>query len=511
MKEQFLMGIDIGTYESKGVISTTDGRVVAYAAVGHELSTPKPGWGEHDAEKIWWQDFVHLSRKLLLESDIDANQIAGLGVSAIAPCVLPIDEQGRPLRPAILYGLDTRASDEIMELEKILGREAIFENSALHLSSQAAGPKILWIRKNEPEIWKKTSSILTSSGYLVYKLTGKKVIDFYTATAYAPLLDIKNKTWSEEMAAPITPLERLPRLMWSNQVAGKVTSEAARQTGLAPGTPVVAGTADAATEALSAGLSEAGDLMVMYGSSIFFIQKTDKLVLTDELWGAVFLEEQTYAVAAGMSTSGSLTRWFRDQLSPLELQNEKRDGINAYAALADLAKNSKPGANGVVVLPYFSGERTPINDPYARGLFFGLSLSTTRADLYRAILEGVGFGIRHNIDTMRKKDVPPKRILAVGGGTKNHLWLQIVSDIAGINQYVPDQHYGASYGDAFLAGVGVGIFSDTSQIVDWIDYSRVVVHDPQLHELYQPYYDIYRQLYMDTADSMKALVRLENA
>ena len=149
--------------------------------------------------------------------------------------------------------------------------------------------------------------------------------------------------------------------------------------------------------------------MVMYGSSIFFIQKTDRLVLTDELWGAVFLEEQTYAVAAGMSTSGSLTRWFRDQLSPLELQNEEQGGPNAYAALADLAGKSKPGANGVVVLPYFSGERTPINDPYARGLFFGLSLSTTRADLYRAVLEGVGFGIRHNIDTMRKEDVPPKK------------------------------------------------------------------------------------------------------
>ena len=510
MKEQFLMGIDIGTYESKGVISKPDGHVIAHASVGHELSTPKPGWGEHDAEKIWWHDFVLLSRQLLLESGIDAKKIVGLGISAIAPCVLPIDKQGRPLRPAILYGLDTRASDEIIELEKILGRESIFENSALHLSSQAAGPKILWIRKNEPEIWKKTSSILTGSGYLVYKLTGKKVIDFYTATAYAPLLDIKQRTWSEEMAVPITPLERLPELMWSNQVAGKVTSEAARQTGLATGTPVVAGTADAATEALSAGLSEVGDLMVMYGSSIFFIQKTDKLVLTDQLWGAVFLEDKTFAVAAGMSTSGSLTRWFRDQLSPLELKNEKRGGPNAYAALADLATESKPGANGVIMLPYFSGERTPINDPHARGLFIGLSLSSTRADLYRAVLEGVGFGIRHNIDTMRSEEVPPNRILAVGGGTKNPLWLQIVSDIAGIDQYVPNQHYGASYGDAFLAGVGVGMFSDTSEIIDWIDYSRVVHHDPQMHDRYQPYYEIYRQVYLDTADSMKALVRLES-
>lgn len=509
MKEQYLMGIDIGTYESKGVISTTKGRVVAHASIGHELSTPRPGWGEHDADKVWWHDFRFLSRKLLKESGIDSKKVAGLGVSAIAPCVLPIDAQGKPLRPAILYGLDTRASEEIAELEKILGREAIFENSALHLSSQAAGPKILWIRKNEPDIWKKTTTFLTGSGYLVYKLTDQKVIDYYTATAYAPLLDIQNKTWSEKMAGPITSLDRLPQLMWSDQVAGRVTPEAARLTGLAPGTPVIAGTADAAVEALSAGLSDIGDLMVMYGSSMFFIQKTNKLVLTDKLWGAVFLEDQTFAVAAGMSTSGSLTRWFRDQLSPLELQKEQQGGPNAYAILADLAEKSKPGANGVIILPYFSGERTPINDPYARGLVLGLSLSSTRADLYRAVLEGVGFGIRHNIDTMREEGVPPQRILSVGGGTKNSLWLQIVSDIAGIDQYVPDQHFGASYGGAFLAGVGVGLFSDTSQIVDWVNYSRIVRHDPKMYDRYQPYYDIYRQVYQETAHLMKNLVHLE--
>ncbi len=507
-KQDLLLGIDIGTYESKGVVSTTAGDVVASASIGHELSIPRQGWAEHDAEGVWWHDFVTLCRRLLETPGIDAAQIVGVGVSAIAPCVLPVDRQGIPLRPGILYGVDTRASEEIRELEEILGRDAIFANSALHLSSQAAGPKICWIRKNEPEVWAKTAMILTGSAYLVFKLTGEYVIDIYTATAYAPMFDIRNAAWNPEFSEPVTPLDRLPRLMWSVDVAGNVTAEAARQTGLLTGTPVIAGTADAASEALSAGLSKAGDLMVMYGSSMFFIQKTDKLVATEDMWGAAFLEPDTYAVAAGMSTSGSLTRWFRDNLAQEVVAAEEIDGTNSYQALAALAAGSPPGARGLVILPYFSGERTPINDPDARGLILGLTLSHSKADLYRAVLEGVGYGIRHNIDAMRAEGVSPRRILAVGGGTKNPLWLQIVSDIAGIEQYVPDQNFGAAYGDAFMAGVGVKLFPDTKHTADWIQYKKVVKPDPSTHERYEPYYRIYRQLYIDTAAAMHQLAQM---
>ncbi len=508
MSHGYLLGIDVGTYASKGVIVDLDGEVIASATVQHDLSIPRPGWAEHDAEGTWWHDFLLICRQMLDAADVRAEEILAVGVSAIAPCVLPIDAAGEPLRPAILYGVDTRASREIAELEQVLGSEAIFENSALHLSSQAAGPKILWIRNNEPEIWNRTETILTGSGYLVFKLTGEKVLDLYTATGYAPLLNVHNKTWSEEMAAPITPLDRLPRLVWSVDVVGEVTASAATQTGLAIGTPVIAGTADAASEALSAGLSRSGDLMVMYGSSMFFIEKTDELVTTERLWGAVFLEQGTYAVAAGMSTSGSLTRWFRDQLAPKELEAEAGGGPNAYEALARLASSSPPGANGLVTLPYFSGERTPINDPEARGLIMGLTLSHTRADLYRSLLEGVGFGIRHNIDVMGEEGVPPQRILAVGGGTKNPLWLQIVSDIANIEQWVPDQHHGACYGDALMAGVGIGLFDTTSECTRGIDYSQIVQPRPRVSEVYNAQYEIYRQTYQDTADSMHRLARL---
>ena len=326
MKQELLLGIDIGTYESKGVLATTDGKVVANASIGHELSIPRPGWVEHDAERVWWHDFVKLCRQLLALPGVDPAQIISVGVSAIAPCVLPLDKDGVPLRPGILYGVDTRAFEEILELEAELGRDAIFSNSALHLSSQAAGPKICWIQKNEPDVWAKTTKVLTGSAYLVFKLTGKYVIDIYTATAYAPMLDVRNKAWHPGYTQAVMPIDYLPQLMYSVDVAGYVTSEAARLTGVKTGTPVIAGTADASAEALSVGLAHSGDLMVMYGSSIFFIQKTDKLVATENFWGAAFLEPDTYAVAGGMSTSGSLTRWFRDNFATEELAVEARGG-----------------------------------------------------------------------------------------------------------------------------------------------------------------------------------------
>jgi xylulokinase len=503
-----LLGIDVGTYESKGVLCTSDGQVVAHAAVGHELSIPHPGWAEHDAEGVWWRDFVFLCRELLASPGASTGRVAGVGVSAIAPCVLPIDRAGRPLRAGILYGVDTRTKDEIAELEGRFGRETIFSRSGLNLSTHAAGPKILWIKNHEPEIWKNAAVFLTASGYLVFKLTGERVIDIYTAGAYAPLFDGQRNAWDAEMAAPIVPLEKLPRLLWSMQIAGSVTEEAARQTGLPAGTPVVAGTADAAAEALSAGLSQPGDLMLMYGSSQFFLLKMDRLVASRKFWGHAFLEPGSYSVTAGMSTTGSLTRWFRDNFGEAERAIEQTGGRKAYEALADLAAQSPRGARGLVALPYFSGERSPVNDPDARGLVIGMTLAHTRADLYRAFLEGIGYGIRHVIDALREDGVSPARILAVGGGTKNPLWLSIVSDIARIDQYVPDQTYGAAYGGAFMAGVGLGWYTQTSDITSWIHYERLVASDPEAHAFYEDYYQVYRQLYSDNAEAMHRLAQL---
>lgn len=505
MAKGCLLGVDIGTYSSKGVIVTTKGQIIATHTVPHGIDMPKPGYFEQDADQIWWHDFVIIVQNLLKKSQLDPHKILAIGTSAIGPCVLPIDEQGNPLRPGILYGIDTRASDEIQHLEEVLGKEKIFARCAMHLSSQASGPKILWIRNHEPEIFNKTRWFLTSQAYIVFKLTGKPSIDIYTAAGYAPIFDVYKKEWIPEIATYITPVDRLPPLYWSGEIVGQVTPEAAHQTGLIAGTPVVSGTTDAAAEALSAGVADFGDMMLMFGSSIFFILKTKELIPTHRFWSSNFLEAGSFAFLGGMSTSGSLTTWFRNQFAQLELKEENETGVNAFTSLAEQATQSPPGANGLVLLPYFEGERTPLHDPGAKGVLFGLSLKHTRMDIFRAILEGVAYGIRHNLEVMKIENVLPQRIIAVGGGTKNPLWLQIVADVCNMPLQVPTEQIGASYGDAFLAGQGIGLFGDLTEIKKWVKVQSLVRPNQENGSEYDFYYKLFRDLYEQTAELMHRL------
>jgi xylulokinase len=506
MAKNYLLGIDNGTYSSKGVlVEAESGDVVASHIIEHGLSMPKPGWVEHDPDKIWWGEFVEICKQLITKSNVNSKDIKGIGISGIGACVLPIDENGTPLRPGILYGIDTRASKEIEDLEKIIGRKKIFHQSATHLSSSASGPKILWIKNEEPEIFAKTRWFLTSQSYVVYRLTKQATVDFYSACGYAPLIDVENRRWLEEMGQIIAPVSTLPRMLWTSEIAGTVTAEAAKITGLSEGTPVIAGTIDAAAEAISTGLSQFGDMMIMFGSSNSFILKTDKLIRTENFWGLNWLEPNSYAVVGGMSTVGSLTRWFRDNFAQAELETQAQTGENAYALMAKLLDDSPLGAHGLIALPYFEGERTPLYDPDATGLLFGLNLKHTRADIYRALLESVGFGIKHNIECMLAEGVSAKRILGVGGGSKNKAWMQIISDIANIELEIPKQQIGSSYGDAFLAGVGVGLFNNLSEINKWVHEKSVIQPNADNHKKYELLYLIYRSLYENTKELMHQL------
>ena len=499
----YLLGVDIGTYSSKGVLVSETGQVLAASVAEHSLSIPGPGRAEHDAEAVWFGDFCAICRELL--SAADARRIAAIGISTISPAVVALDGSGAALRPAILYGIDTRATREIAEIEEATG---------VRLSSQAAAPKVLWIRRNEPEVWARTKRIVNGSGFLVLRLTGENTIDVYDAAGFSPFFEADPPRWSTELASLIAPVEMMPRPTWTHEVAGRVTAQAARETGLAAGTPVITGTADAAAEAISAGLTAVGDLMVMYGSSTFFILRTRELLQPRRFWGTRFLAPGTYVVTGGTATAGSLTRWFRDEIGHPETAVEKAGGANAYEALAALAASSPPGARGLVMLPYFSGERTPLNDPEAKGMVFGLSLSHSRADLYRALLESVGYSIRHNIEALAEEGCRPRRIFAVGGGTRNPLWMRIVSDIAGISQFIPEQQIGASYGDAFLAGLGVGLFAGLADAGNWVRLKEPVRPDLLTHVSYEGYYRLYRDLYDRNAESMRrlgALARGERA
>lgn len=487
----YTFGIDIGTYETKGVLVDETGEIHAQAARGHKMLVPQPGWAEHRPEEDWWGDFVFVARTILTDSGINSEDIKAVACSAIGPCMLPVDADGSPLMNGVLYGVDGRAEAEVRELTDRIGEDTIIARCGNALTSQSVGPKILWLKRQRPDIYAKTSHVLTSTSFLVQRLTGEVVIDHYTAANFSPLYDVATQGWVEDLADDILPLEKLPRLLWSNEIAGHVTGQAAEATGLAQGTPVTSGTIDAAAEAFSVGVDQPGDMMMMYGSTIFIILRAQSQVSDPRIWYAPWLFEGEHASMAGLATSGTLTHWFRDQFA------RDLDPEIAFAALAKEAEISPPGSNGLLMLPYFSGERTPIHDINAKGTFFGLNLTHTRGDMYRALIEGIAYGTRHVTDTFAELGQSPSRLLAVGGGTKNGLWLQATSDITGIDQIVCEKTTGASYGDAFLAALAIGEVS-RSDISDWNPAAQTInaASDP----VYEKGYELFRKLYEQTKD-----------
>ncbi|MEO0829363.1 MAG: FGGY-family carbohydrate kinase, partial [Pseudomonadota bacterium] len=446
---------------------------------------------EHRPEEDWWGDFVFVCKALLAESGVDPREIKAVATSAIGPCMLPVDASGAPLMNGVLYGVDGRAEAEVQDLTARIGEETITARCGNALTSQSVGPKILWLQRQRPEIFAKTAHILTSTSFLVQRLTGEVVIDHYTAANFSPLYDVATQTWVDDLAPDIVSLEKLPRLLWSGEIAGQVTARAAAETGLAVGTPVTAGTIDAAAEAFSVGLDQPGDMMMMYGSTIFIILRAQAQVSDPRIWYAPWLFPGEHASMAGLATSGTLTHWFRDQIAR-DLPPD-----DAFPLLAEEAAASPPGANGLLMLPYFSGERTPIHDMNAKGTFFGLNLTHTRGDMYRALIEGIAHGTRHVTDTFAELGQSPSRLLAVGGGTKNALWLQATSDITGIDQIVCEKTTGASYGDAFLAALAVGLV-ERADIARWNPPQQTIT--ARSNATYDTAHTLFRRLYEQTKD-----------
>jgi len=474
-----VIGVDIGTYEAKGVAVDETGTVLASAVHAHTLSAPRPGFAEHDADEVWWRGFVAIVSALLSDDRVRGRSIAAVACSGIGPCVLPIDAQGAPLRPAILYGIDTRATDEIAELTDRVGDDAIVARSGNLLSSQSAGPKIAWLRRHEPEVHARARMFVTCQSYLVGRLTGEWVMDHATAGYFHPFYDLAARRWDTAGFHDIVDESRLPRLAWSTDVVGTVTADAAAQTGLPVGTPVLAGSADAPAEALSAGVRHAGEMMLMYGSSHFLIEVVDEPIVGTRLYTAPYLFEGTYVLAGGTSTAGSATRW----LARLMGRDTAADP-GAFADLAAEAASSPPGANGLLMLPHFSGERTPHDDPHLVGGILGLTLAHSGADVYRALLEGIAQSACDAIAEFDRVGRPPTRIAAVGGGTRNHVWMQAISDISGRAQHVVEGA-GASFGDAMLAALAVGFVAGREDLGAWVRERGTCDPQPQHAALYR--------------------------
>ncbi|WP_308465828.1 FGGY-family carbohydrate kinase [Rathayibacter soli] len=485
-----VFAVDIGTSSSKAILVRLDGTVIRSGTRQHTVKRPHPGWVEMDA-LVWWEEVVSLAHELC---EPGGAQVIAVGVSGMGPCVLLTDEAGTPLRPAILYGVDTRATKQIAELTKRFGEHEILQRGGSVLTTQAAGAKIVWIAENEPDVYASAKRLFMPASWLGFRLTGQYVLDQHSASQCTPLYDAQALEWYRPWSDNVAPGIFLPPLKWPGEAAGILTTAAAAETGLPEGIPVITGTIDAWSEAISVGAQNPGDLMLMYGTTMFLVHTVHKPLTSPSLWGTVGALPGTRNLAGGMSTSGAITGWLRELF-----------GSRDYPQLLRLAEESGPGARGLLMLPYFAGERTPIMDPQARGMIAGLTVSHTAGDLYRAALEATGLGIRHNIETMEAAGGQIDRIVAVGGGTQGGVWTQIVTDIIGREQVIPTQTIGASYGAAFLAAQMV---ADVS-IEEWNPLKEVLTPRDELAEDYDELFMLYRQLYEQSKDVAHALAARE--
>lgn len=489
-----LLGVDIGTASSKGVLVDPDGAVLARSVREHAVSTPRPGWVEHDAESVWWADFTAITADLLRATE--GRPLAGLGLSGIGPCLLAADERGTPLRPAILYGVDTRAGAEIAELNEEFGADEILARCGSPLTSQAVGPKLRWLARHEPDVYARTKKLLMASSFLVHRLTGQYVLDHHSASQCTPLYDLAAGEWAKDWAERVAPGLDLPELLWPTEIAGEVSAEAAALTGLPRGLPVTAGTVDAWAEATSVGVRAPGDVMVMYGTTMFLIQVLTEPRPHPGLWGTRGVLPGSFTLAAGMATSGAITDWLRRLVG--------RD----YSDLVADAVAVPAGSRGLLMLPYFAGERTPLFDPDARGILAGLTTGHGAAEIYRAALEGIAYGVRHNLEAMAEAGGAAGRLVAVGGGTRGGLWTRIVSDVTGLPQQIPAETIGACLGDALLAAEATGVEVDP---VRGNPIAETVVPDPANVALYEDFYQRYRALYPATSDIAHFLAAQQHA
>lgn len=488
------IGIDVGTFETKGVVVDLSGRIVASGSRRHEISTPQPGWVEHDADAVWWSDVVAISKELTSHPDVASGRIESVTLSGIGPCVLPVDEHLAPLRPAILYGVDSRSHRQIAQLIERFGEAGLFEKTGNALTSQSAGPKIKWIADEEPEIAKRARWYVTCQSYLVAKLTGQVTIDHGTAGYYDPLYDLAGQQWDIDGCEDFVSRDQLPRLGWATDIAGQVTAEASRETGIPSGTPVLFGSADSPVEAVGAGVVSPGDVMVQYGSAGFMIAVLESVKPSKKLWAAPFVFPGSYLAAAGTATAGTATRWIADLLGLVAANDEE-----LFTALIGLAQESLVGAGGVLFLPHLSGERTPFQDPASRGVFHGLSIAHGRSELARACLEGIAHSLAEAFFTFGREGIQPSQIAGIGGGTKNPVLVESVSALVGLRQQLMDSN-GASFGGAALGAFATGALASKEQVASWAHIRSEVLVDEAMRERLLRDHDDYVALYEATRE-----------
>ena len=494
MKRNLLLGIDVGTTSLKAILFDADGSVLAQASREYPTVYPHPNWAEQDPEE-WWRAACDILPQLFVAAGADPRAVAGIGVSGQAPSVVPVDRGGAALRPALLW-LDRRAEAQCAWLRERVGAAAIAGVNGGRIDPYYLAPKWLWLRKHEPDVYRNTHAVLQANGYLIHKLCGAVCMD----VSHGPLtlfFDSRRLRYDEALADRMgLDLAQMPPIRPCAEVVGEVTAAAAAATGLAPGTPVIAGMCDGTAAAVEAGLLRPGDAVEMTGQSTVLLICSDEPYLGEELIPLVHGVPGQYLVVGALVASGGSLRWFRDQLGEAERLAAPLLGVDPFDLLSQEAAASPAGANGVIFLPYMFGERSPIWDSAARGVFFGLSLATKKADLVRAIMEGAAFGLRHNAETAAGSGFEIARLACVGGGARSAVWNQIKADVLQVPIRLPRTATGAPLGDALAAGVATGVYASFEEAVRRVvRVEREFAPDPALRARYDALYQVYVGLY----------------
>jgi xylulokinase len=483
----YFMGIDVSTTGVKALIIDQQGIVIGTANTEQPLSTPFPLWSEQDPAD-WWDGAVKSIRQVLAQTGLASQDIAAVGLTGQMHGLTLLDEKGQVLRPAILWN-DQRTGSQCDEIRARLGRSRLIQITGNDALTGFTAPKILWVREHEPEVFKKVRHILLPKDYVRYHLTGGFAVDRADGSGTI-LFDIRTRDWSPEMLAALEiPLEWLPTTYEGSQVTGEISAEAARLTGLATGTPVVGGGGDQAAGAVGVGAVEPGIVSLALGTSGVVFATTDGPFIEPEGRLHAFchsVPNRWHLMGVMLSAAGSL-RWYRDTFAP---------GMDYDTLLAPAAQIA-PGCEGLLFLPYLTGERTPHPDPLARGSFAGMTIRHSLPYFSRAVLEGVAFGLRDSFELIKSAGSSQIRQVRVsGGGARSSLWRQILADVFNSELVTINTTEGAAYGSALLAGVGAGWWQDVDQACQaGIHITGSTQPVESRVSIYESTYGLYRQLY----------------
>ena len=492
----YLLGIDVGTTGAKALLVNEKGEIVARSTHEYPLYTPRPGWAEQNPAD-WWQATVNAIRDVASAPGIKASEIVGMGLSGQMHGSVFLDAKNEVIRPAILW-CDQRTADQCDWITRTAGRDTVVAETCNPVLTGFTAPKIVWLRQNESDAYARVRKVLLPKDYIRFLLTGEFATEVSDASGTS-LLNIRKRRWSKKMLAALEmPEDWLPTVFESPVPSAKISKEASSLTGLAAGMPVVGGGGDQAAGAVGNGIVVSGVISVTVGTSGVVFAGLDSPAMDEQLRTHTFCHAvpgKWHVMGVMLSAGGSL-RWFRDAVASEEVALAKRMGVDPYELITAQAATVEPGCEGLIFLPYLTGERTPYPDPNARGVFFGLNLRSGRPQMARAILEGVAYGLRDSLEIIRGMGVKITQVRASGGGARSGLWRQIQADVFNTELVTITVDEGPAFGVALLAGVGAGIFKTVQEACEKTirlkDRTQPTAANVATYELF---YRTYRSLY----------------